>query len=187
MFTHNDWWKDLTGFLWIKTMFWDAVQMNYRLTRHRFKSHNSKTCLEHLQGFTAKIRSQTCGNISLRSVCVFLLCAPLHPTWPPKGLSLSLHTPKLPPSPNTPFTLDSPGPSRPAFPWSLCKPPHCIHTHTHTHALTWSIVAAIDRSVFHHLLSTLPAVAHSFPTQQNNSPTRWWHTRRTEITQGRVC
>lgn len=185
MFTHNDWWKDLTGFLWIKTMFWDTVQMNYRLTRHRFKSHNSKTCLEHLQGFTAKIRSQTCGNISLRSVCV---CSSSVPLSTPLDPQRDFHFP---------YTLPNFRPAQtPPSPWTPLAPlallshgPFANHltAYTHTHALTWSIVAAIDRSVFHHLLSTLPAVAHSFPTQQNNSPTRWWHTRRTEITQGRVC
>lgn len=38
-----------------------------------------------------------------------------------------------------------------------------------------------------HLLSTLPAVAHSLLTWQNNRPASWWHAHRTEITQDRVC
>lgn len=90
---------------------------------------------------------------------------PFHHTWPPQGLSLSLLIAKLPPSPNTPFTLDSPGPSLTVFPWSLklCKPPHStLHTHTHSlsHSLTLSqLSTALCSTICWALSQLLPTLS----------------------------
>lgn len=94
---------------------------------------------------------------------------------------LSAQTPPSPWTPLAPLTVLSPGP--------LSSANHlAAYTLTHTHTLLdRALFQQSNHTVLHHLLSTLPAVAHSLPAQQNNSPTMQWHAHRTEITQGCVC
>lgn len=101
---------------------------------------------------------------------------PSPPNVTPEGTFVS----KRAPSPNTPFALDSPGPSSSASqqPLKLYKV-LLLRTRACFYAVHCSRFGPLR--VRRHLLSTLPAVAHSLLTAPNNSPMSRWHARRTQI------
>lgn len=69
---------------------------------------SNDACLDTVPS-TRRLGDKFSQQLSVR-VCLFTV-APSTLLDPLRRLSLSLHSPKLPLSPNSPFTLDSPGPS----------------------------------------------------------------------------
>lgn len=137
-------------------------------SNHQFIWHSYNLSAQNLKRYVPPVQ---CICVC---VCVLPLC-PSPPLLTPKGTFTFLTHSQTSSQPKHPL--------HPGLRWPLL-PLQTILLHTYT--FREHCFRSRRLHVLRHLLSTFPAVAHSLPVRQNNSPTSQWHAHRTEITQGRV-